>query len=598
MKRGGFLHELSRRRVWQVAGAYIILGWVFVEIVLETFPMLGFPDWVPMAVVIAAYAGFPVVVMLAWLFDITPQGLVLTPKLPVLVQDDEEEKEDEAPAPRVVVQARPALLAGVFGAGMIFALVAFGAYSVIVPAERVRPEAIQSLAVMPFTDLSPDGDKQHFADGMADELISRLSRIGEIRVAARTSSFQLKEAEATLADIGRQLKVDAVVDGSVRRDGDQLRVIVELVDVASGFQVWSGRYDRTMDDLFVVQDEISGAIVDALSLHLGPAEQQTAGTTNLRAHDAYLLGLARWHGRTREDLLRARDYFLEALAQDPEYDLAHAGLALTYAVLPLYHDIPADQALEAGYAAAARALALNAHLAEAHAAIGHIALYLEWNLVGAEVAYRRALESRPNYATGHHWYAEALLIMGRLAEAREEIGRALELDPLSVAAQYIKAYLLVVERDYDGALTAFTDLVERHPGFTLGHESVVLLCLAAGCFDQAERAAFSAYPDKAAIVLEVIRARRDPSLRSGALAALAGARDQLPSVQLALFHSALGDRDTTLEILESTQQSQDDPMLPLFLVHPLFDELRQEPRFRKIADAIGVEAPTARLAQR
>jgi TolB-like protein/Flp pilus assembly protein TadD len=594
MKRGGFFYEMRRRRVWQVAGAYIVLGWVGVEIVLETFPLLGFPDWVPMAAVIAAYVGFPVVVVLAWLFDITPHGVVLTPSLPA------ESEATGADPVRVVIQPRPALLAGVFGAGMVVALVGLGAYSAFhPPLQAFRPESIQAIAVLPFTDLSADRDQQYFADGLAEELINRLGRIDELRVAARASSFEL-HGIASLAEVGRRLNVDAVVEGSLRRDGDRLRVAVELVDVATGFQIWAERYDRTMDDLFTIQDDISDAIVDALRLHLRPeASRLSAGTSNLRAHDAYLLGLARWHGRTEQDLLRARAFFQQAVDEDDRFALAYAGLALTYAILPIYTAYPSDIAMEEGYAAAARALSLNAHLAEAHAALGQIAQGLEWNLVAAEVAYRRALESQPSYATGHQWHAETLLMMGRLSEARREIGRALELDPLSVAARFIHAYVLTLERDYDAARASLSTLLRQSPEYTFGHVGWVLLSLAAGSPGDAVAAASAAYPaPTAAVVHQVLAAAADPALRSDALRRLRADHGEIPAIQRALYHAALNDRAGALDLVEAVFADRDDPLLPLFLVHPLFDRLRSEPRFRRVADAIGIEAPAARLALR
>jgi TolB-like protein len=596
MRRSGFFYEMRRRRVWQVAGAYIVLGWVFVEIVIETFPMLGFPDWVPMAVVVAAYVGFPVVVLLAWFFDITAQGVVLTPSLPI----------DPGPEPalgrpvKVVVQARPALMAGVFGAGILVALVGFGAYSAFNPLVGVRPEAVQAIAVLPFVDQSAAQDQQHFADGMAEELINRLGRIGELRVAARTSSFEFRGAVGSLEEIGRRLNVDAVVEGSVRREGDRLRVSVELVDVATGFQIWSGRYDRAMDDVFAIQDEISEAIVDALRLHLVPESSRLgAGTESLRAHDAYLLGMARWHARTEADLLRARDYFRQAITEDGGFALAHAGLALTYAVLPLYTDFPGEEAMEEGFAAAATALSLNAHLAEAHGAIGQIAQGLEWNLVAAEVAYRRALEFQPSFATGHQWYAETLLMMGRLTEARYHADRALQLDPLSVAARYVHAYLLTVERDFRAARASFRRVLDDAPDYAFGHDGLVLLCLVDGCLDDARAAARAAYPPATAVVaLQVIEARATPSRRDGALAMLRATDAPLTPMHRALFHMALDDRAGALEMLKLAYEAGNDPFLPLFLVHPLLDPIRGDADYRRIADAIGVETPTTRLSAR
>jgi TolB-like protein/tetratricopeptide (TPR) repeat protein len=591
MKRGGFFHEMRRRRVWPVAGAYVVVGWVLVEIILQTFPMLGLPEWIPRAAVIAGYVGFPVVLILAWLFDITPQGVVVTPSFRAA-----EPLEGEEPG-RVVVQARPALLAGMFGAGMVVALVGFGAYSALHPVELVRGETIEAVAVLPFTDLSEEQDRQHIGEGIAEELISRLGRLGELRVAARTSSFELREAGASLTEMGRKLNVEAVVDGTIRREGDRLRVTVELVDVASGFQIWAHRYDRTVDDIFAIQDEISDAIAGALRLHLMPEGSRLgAGTDNLRAHDAYLLGLARWHGRTEADLFRARDYFQRAVDEDEGYALAHAGLALTYAVLPLYTDFPAERAVEEGYAAAARALALNAHLAEAHAAIGQIAQNLEWDLATAEVAYRRALELQPSYATGHQWYAEALVMLGRLAEARFEVGRALELDPLSLAARYIQAHLLAVERDLEGSRETFVQLLAQNPEFGFGHAGLLFVCLAADCAVDAEEAARAAFETPVQeVVLQVVRARWEPALRPAALQALGSLEGRISDIQMALFRAALEDRAGAVDTLVRIHARASDPHLPLFLVHPLFDGIRGEAPVRAITQAIGVETPAARL---
>ncbi len=498
---------------------------------------------------------------------------------------------------RVVMQAGPARLAGVFGAGILVALVGFGAYTMVSPRALVRPEAIQSIAVLPFNDLSAAQDQAYFADGVTEELINRLARLDEIRVAARASSFQFRDRDAGVEEIARQLGVEAVVEGSVRRDGDRLRVTVELVDVASGFQIWSETYDRTVDDIFAIQDEISTAIVDALRVQLIPgASRLRAGTSNVRAHDAYLLGLARWHARTEEDLRRALEYFQEALAEDDTYAPAYAGLALTWAVLPAYSDVPVDSAAELGSAAAARALALNAQQAEAHAAIGQIAQGLEWNLEAAEMAYRRALEFQPNYATAHQWYAETLTMMGRLSEARQEIDRALDLDPLSVAARTTLADVLTASRDHGGARAAYRRLLTENPGNVIAQTGYLFLCLVTDDHEEAITGARAAYPPSvAAGVVEVIRADADPSRREPALRHLERLQGVLPPGQLALLHASIGDREGAIQRLEQAYEEGPEPNLPFYLVHPLFDPLRADPRFGTIAEGIGVEAPLARL---
>ncbi|MEJ2501773.1 MAG: hypothetical protein P8177_00410 [Gemmatimonadota bacterium] len=572
----------------------MLVVWMGVEIVLETFPLFGFPDWVSRAVVILAFVGFPVTLLLAWVFDITPEGVVRTQSV-----EDPRPESDRSAVPsdpeRVVIQPGPTRLAGVFGAGIIVALVGFGAYSVINPGAALQPASVQAVAVLPFSDLSATGDQGYFADGVAEELINRLGRVADLRVAARTSSFAFRGREAGLDEVAGELGVDAVIEGSVRRSGDQLRVTVELVDVDTGFQIWSESYDRTVDDIFAIQDEIAAAIAEALQLQLAPgASALRAGTENVRAHDAYLLGLARWHARTETDLLRALEYFEQALAEDASYAPAHAGLALTYAVLPTYSDIATDVAAERGSQAAARALALDAQNAEAHAAIGQIAEGLEWNLDAAEIAYRRAIESQPSYATAHQWYAEALIVMGRLEEARLEIERALAIDPLSVASREVLAYLQLVRHDFSAAHQTYARLVADAPRSRAGQLGLLRLCLLTDCPDEAEAAALEAYPAaSAAAIVAVVRAVADPTLRAGALEGLTELDGTVRPAELALYRAVLGDREGALDRIEQAYREGVDPRLPVLLVHPLFDAIRREPRFVAVADALAVEAPLA-----
>ena len=594
MNAGSLFSELKRRRVWRVAGGYVLVVWMAVEIVVETFPLLGAPDWVPRVVVILAFVGFPITVLLAWLFDITPDGVVRTQS-----RDEVDAGTDPDPS-RVVVQAGPARLAGVFGAGILVALVGFGAYSMVNPRAVVRPESIQSIAVLPFADLSAAGDQAYFADGVTEELINRLARLEEIRVAGRTSSFAFRGRDASLEEIADRLGVEAVVEGSLRRDGDQLRVSVELVDVATGFQIWSESYDRTVDDIFAIQDDIATAIVDALRVQLVPGTSRLrAGTSSVRAHDAYLLGLARWHTRTETDLLRALDYFQQAVEEDESYAPAHAGLALTYAVLPAYTGYPVAEAADRGSQEAARALALNAQLAEAHAAIGQIAQALEWNLDAAEMAYERALEFQPNYATAHQWYAESLIMMGRLSEAQYELDRAESLDPLAVAIRHTRAYLYVARRELDAARGAYERLLADNPGYALGHSGLVLLCLVEDCHDEARLAARAAFPpDVARVITQVIDADADPALRVPALRALDTLDGGLTAAHRALYYAALGDGAGALDRLEQAYEEGADPNFLFYLIHPLFDGIRRDARLEAITGGLGVEAPFAGLPPR
>lgn len=613
-----FLAEMKRRRVWRVAGAYVVVVWMTLEIALTSFDVFGFPHWVSTLAVLAAFLGFPLTLALAWAFDITPEGVVRTPALP---EGGEGASAGAAgmgggaagaaastvgagggagPA-GVVVNAAPSTgrLVGVFGVGILVALIGFGAYAHYGPGRAARgsPAEVQSLAVLPFLDLSAAQDQGYFTDGVTEELLNRLARVPELQVAGRTSSFAFKGTTVGIKEIGQRLNVDAVLEGSVRRDGDRVRVTAQLTDVASGFELWSETYDRAAGGILEIQDEIANAIVDELRLQLSPSGAgELVGTESVKAHDDYLLGLARWHRRTAADLEKALSYFQSAVDEDPNYALAYAGLAQTYAVLPFYGTMARSEAAENANAAAARALALDAHLAEAHAALGQIAQALEWDLAGAEASYRRALEFNPGYATAHQWYAETLMMLGRLRQAHTEIDRALALDPLSPAALHTKAYLLSVEHDYAAADSVYDQLLRRSPDYVPGWTGRLMTALAAGNWAAARVAVPGAYADPAvrSAVQTVVAGREDPPRRAAAVAALDGLGAALPSAQRGLLYAALGENEAALRMVEQAFVEGQDPNLPFFLVHPLFDGLRNQPRFRAVADAVGTEAPASR----
>jgi len=611
-----FLAEMKRRRVWRVAGAYVVVVWMTLEIALTSFQVFGFPQWVSTLAVLAAFLGFPVALVLAWAFDITAQGVVRT-----LAQEGADPAAGAAARPTGaaagpagaaagrgtfagtgvpdVVRTSPSAgrLAGVFGVGILVALVGFGAYAHFAPRAGATTAAqVQSLAVLPFLDLSAEQDQGYFTDGVTEELLNRLARVPELRVAGRTSSFAFKGTALGIREIGRRLNVDAVLEGSVRRAGDRVRVAARLTDVASGFELWSETYDRAAGGILEIQDEIANAIVDELRLQLSPSgAEPLVGTSSVKAHDDYLLGLARWHRRTAADLEKALAYFQSAVSEDPDYAAAYAGIAETYAVLPFYTDVPLAEAAQKANDAAARALALDAHLAEAHAALGQVAQALEWDLGSAEASYRQAVAFNPSYATGHQWYAETLIMLGRLRQAHVEIDRALALDPLSPAAQYTRAYLLSVEHDYAAADSAYARLLQRTPDFVPGWTGRLLTALAAGAWGVARETVPGAYADPAAraAVQAVVDGLATPARHAAAVAALDGIGNAVPSTQRGLLYAALGEQERALRMVEQAFVEAKDPNLPFYLVHPLFDAVRDQPRFRAVTDAVGTEAPAA-----
>lgn len=577
-----FFSELRRRRVMRVAGVYAVAAWAAVEVSATVFPLLTLPEWTVRLVLVLALIGFPVTFALAWVFDVTPDGVRRT--LPVT---------ELPPAPVVTVPAAPRQMssraAGFFGLGILVALVGFAAYARFGPPPAAA--RIQSIAVLPFADLSENRNQEYFSDGVTEELLNRLARIDGLHVAARTSSFAFKDHNEDMRQIGRKLQVQAVLEGSIRRDGNRLRIAAKLIDTRTGYQLWSETYERQLESVFAIQDEIANAIVAELRMQFSAdAERDPAGTTNMRAHDAYLLGLARLHARTDGSVREALGYFDRAIAEDTAYALAYAALAQAYAVLPTLGDFPFAEAVEKGSAAAAQALALDARLAQAHAALGQLAQNFEWELGDAERAYRRAVEFKPGYATGHQWYAETLLLLGRISEAREAIERAVELDPLSPSVLNVRGYVRLVSGDVPGALEVYRALASTHPDYALGQLNLTLTAMLAGDYVLADAAAGRASSDATVVtaVRTVIAGLARPDARTAAVQAVERLDSTVPPAFAALWYAALGDVERALARLEQSQQLHADANLPMVLVHPLFRPLRDDARFRAITDAIGI----------
>ena len=565
----------------RVVGAYAVGAWFAVEVSATTFPLLGWPEAGARIVLIVALLGFPLAVVLAWMFDITADGIRRTPATPDL-------------SPRLVQTPAYARALGMFGIGILVAFIGFAAWSNYGPAgdgPGIDAGGIRSIAVLPFVDMSEKGDQEYFADGVTEELLNRLAQIESLHVAARTSSFAFKGRNEDVAEIGRRLRVQAVLEGSIRRDGDRLRVTAQLIDARTGFHLWSDNYDREGGGVFAIQDEISRAIVEELRLHINPREIAEANPASPVAHDLYLQGLALLRRRTPESLREALTRFEASIAEDSAYARSWAGLAQTYAVLPSVADFPFEEALDRGSLAAARAIQLDATLAEAHGALGQIAQTFEWDLPGAERAYARAIRFNPAFATGHQWHAETLLMMGRTAEAEAAVARALELDPVAPAALAVQAYITLAGGRTAEAITAFQDLVRLYPDFALGRLNLVYARLAAGRADDAA-AALAGDELPAAIsgpIMDVIR--EVAAGRRPAADLVARAEATVPPSQAALLLMAAGDHQGALRSLERGFLEARDGNLPLLLIHPLLSPLREEPRFQTLMREIGVRLP-------
>ena len=338
--------------------------------------------------------------------------------------------------------------------------------------QATAAKPMPSIAVLPFTDLSAAKDQDYFCDGMAEEVINALTKLESLRVVARTSAFVFKDKREDIREIGRKLNVETLLEGSVRKAGNKLRVTAQLINVSDGYHLWSEKYDRDMADIFAIQDEISLAIVDKLKVKL-LRDEKTAlvkrYTDNLEAYNLYLKGRYHWNKRTPEGLTKAIEYLRQVTEKDPGYALAYAGLADCYSMLEQAHVLPAKEAFPEAKKMAAKALQIDETLAEAHNSLAYVRWKYDWDWVGAEREFLRAFELNPNYATGHQWYAVYLADMGQTDEAIKEIKKAQELDPLSLIINIASASILTCARQYDQAIEQCRKTLDMDPNFVVAH---------------------------------------------------------------------------------------------------------------------------------
>jgi adenylate cyclase len=593
-----FFGELRRRHVLRVVGAYAVAAWVFVEVYTTVQPiLLEEQEWTNRLVVILALVGFPVVFALAWIFDITPEGVRRTlPLAEVGPTVDRREAAVPAHAPDL---RRPAIgrASGFFGLGILVALIAVAAYAGFHTDDRrlaggTGTAPIESIAVLPFVDMSPGRDQEYFSDGVTEELLNRLATVPDLRVAARTSSFAFRGSAQDVREIGRRLGVQSVLEGSVRREGDRLRVSTKLIDVTTGYQIWSDRFDGEATDVFGLQDEIAGAVVDALRQRFAAApEAGRRGTTSVRAYELYLLGLRRVNARNDRDLRQAVAYFQEALQEDPQFALAHAALAQAYVMLPVYGSFPVDSAVVKGSAAAAQAIAYDPSMADAYAAMGQLVQNFEWDFQGAESYYRRALRYQPGNATTHQWFAETLMLQGRYADAEVHVRSVLATDPLAPSALFSDAYLKMLRGRMDEAMATWRDLVRIHPDFVAGIAHHAYAAVASG--NTAEAAASvdrlaELAPQHERLYRAIAAALRGDGTGAGAAVRVLRDETEIHASERVAWLMALGSDDAALAALEAAFDQHLDVSLPFIMVHPLLVPVRGAGGFRRMATELGL----------
>jgi serine/threonine-protein kinase len=553
--------ELRRRRVLRSTVAYLAAAFVLLQGADLVIPALPVPAGTYTFLTIIVLMGLPVVIIVSWFIDITPHGLARTLPLNALLGETNDS------AARAAIAAEP-------------------------------DEGLSSIAVLPFVDMSAQQDQEYFSDGLTEELLTVLSKRRGLRVAARTSSFAFKGRNEDVRDIGRKLRVAVVLEGSVRKAGNQLRITAQLIKTADGYQLWSQVFDRELVDVFAVQDEISIAIVDALQPQLdqrdaaAPATVATP-TRNVRAYELYLLGLFHYNKATEEDVQEAVGLFQRAIDEDPAYAQAYVGLARAYSWALVYQRARPLDLMPRARAAAERAIALDPGLAEAYAAAGYIEHTLNWDRDAAEELYRKALELNGNLAHVYGDRAELLWSFGRLDESLAMVQKGLMLDPLSVRLHGLRAVALLFQRRYDDAIDAYRRVQVMCPDSPLMYLWTALGgLLVAGRHTEAaeDLAAFARMIGEDPADWTILaRGVADPAQRAEALARAAvipPGRIGGPYFLAGLF-AMLGDDEQALDWLE-TAVDERHVYIHSLRVEPWFERLHQHPRFRRLLERTGL----------
>lgn len=466
------------------------------------------------------------------------------------------------------------------------------------PSANVARQGIRSVAVLPFVNVGGDARDEYFSDGMTDELVAALGRIKGLRVAGHSSAFAFKGKGGGAREIGTRLRVAAVLEGSIRRTGPMLRVTAQLVKVSDGLTLWSETYERRTKDLFKVQDELARAIVAALQVELDADHDEPLvqrPTRDLQAYDLYLKGRYVWNQRTAASLAQAARYFEAAVARDPRFAQAHAGLADTYLLLPRYGSIAPAEAWPKARAAAEEALALDSGLAEAHATLAFGKMMYERDGDGAEQGFRRALALNPSYATGHQWYGDYLVGRGDAEDGSRELRRALELDPLSPVIGSELGWSLYVQRRYDEAIEQLRQTLQLNPDFALAHFWLGVSLLGKGMEPDAMRELQRGVdlggrnPEDVATLGYALATAGDRRAANRLLTELQerSRREFIAPSSFAIIYAGLLDRGNAYAWLNRAIDERDTRLVDL-LMDPRFDRLRSEPRFARLMMRMGM----------
>jgi TolB-like protein len=576
-----FFTELKRRNVYKVAVAYAVVAWLVMQIAATVVPALHLPDVITTAVVVLTLLGFPIALVIAWAFEMTPDGMKRTEN----VSPNEVIPQWSGRKFAAMIVSIALLAAALF----VFQMLRSKSVSPGPPA--VSTVSGKSIAVLPFLNEGGNASDEYFSDGLSEELIAALAQIGDLKVIGRSSSFRFKGKNEESRTIGEKLGVATLLEGTVRKQGERVRIVAELVNAVDGIELWTRTFDRELKDIFAVQEEIATAVADSLKVTLLGSEDRSArgnATKSVEAHNAYLRGRFYFQRRNLDDYYKAVGYFDEAIQLDSDYALAYAERSEAWTLIG---DLNGEgkTAWPKAREDAEKAVAIAPALAEAHAALGWVRFFAEWKFVEGLNELKRAKELSPANPTANDLLARVIVYVGRIDEAERQARQAVELDPLSVPPRNNLARVLFSAGKLDEADAMARKAAELQPAAASSHRWQVLVAVQRGDGQTALREA-QQEPDPGYRRFELALAQYVRGDRVAADAALADliatGRDQL-AYQIAQVYAVRGETEKAFEWLQIAFDNHDTGMLGL-LIDPLLRGLRDDSRYRSFLGKMGL----------
>jgi TolB-like protein/tetratricopeptide (TPR) repeat protein len=589
-----FFDELKRRNVIRMAGLYLVGAWLLTQVASTVLPMFGAPDWLPRSIVILLALGFIPALIFSWAFELTPHGL----------KRDEDVTPEESIAPQTARRMNRMITAVLVLALGYFVVDKFvlaprreAAKSQTAPANESQSIAnAKSIAVLPFDNLSRDPDNAFFAEGVQDEILTRLAKVADLKVISRTSTQRFKSAPSDLREIAKQLGVMNILEGSVQRSNDQVRINVQLINAVTDAHLWAEIYDRKLTDLFIVESEVAKTIADTLRAKLTGSEMTAMSsqpTEDPVAHDSFVQGRHFLALRRDDNLPRAIELFHQTIARDPNYAAAYAGLSEALILLPRYTGANPSETRPQSRVAALKALELNPNLAEAHNALAKIAMDYDVDFAEATREFKRAIELNPNYAGAHHWFSGTLESQGQFAEAIAESKLGTELDPFSAVNLSDQGRVYGSARRFPEAKASFEKALAIDPAFSYAHWHYGEMLQVSGdlkgaAAEYAKARTASNSPEPIALTGQLAAMMGRPEEARQALRAL----DELEKHRYvdvfwrALLYLGLGDKEQALQSLEQSYINREGYEIGLIKVDPMLDSLRAEPRFQALVQKV------------